>query len=51
MALRRGGAALARGLAAARGLPTRGGGGGPVKFAPAPDRPVRVASSSDASCV
>lgn len=43
MALRQGGRALARGLMQAKAaLPTRGGGGGPIKYAPAPNAPVRL---------
>jgi hypothetical protein len=40
MALRQGGRALARSLMQAKALPQRGGGGGPVKFAPAPNKPI-----------
>ncbi|KAF8056359.1 hypothetical protein HT031_006358 [Scenedesmus sp. PABB004] len=40
MALRQGGRALARGLAQARGLPQRGGGGGPIKYAAPQEKPV-----------
>lgn len=41
MALRQGSRALARSLT--KGLaPTRGGGGGPIKYAPAQDKPVRA---------
>eukprot|EP00775_Hariotina_reticulata_P002410 gene2410-2714_t len=40
MALRQGGRALARSLMQAKSLPTRGGGGGPVKYAPELDKPM-----------
>jgi hypothetical protein len=40
MALRQGVRALARSVIGNKGLVQRGGGGGPVKFAPEPDKPV-----------
>ena len=42
MALRQGASALARSVLQGKSLPLRGGGGGPVKMAPAPDKPVRL---------
>ena len=43
MALRQGARALARSVMQSKVLPTRGGGGGPIKYANAPDKPVRRA--------
>lgn len=40
MALRQGGRALARSLMQAKSLPTRGGGGGPIRYADAPNKQV-----------
>lgn len=42
MALRQGGRALARSLMQAKSLPTRGGGGGPIRYADAPNKQVCV---------
>lgn len=43
MALRQGGRVLIRSLMQAKALPERGGGGGPVKYAPPPNKPVSYA--------
>jgi hypothetical protein len=43
MALRQGARALARSVMQGKLLPMRGGGGGPIKYANAPDKPVRGA--------
>lgn len=40
MALRQGGRALARSIMQAKALPERGAGGGPVKYAPPPNKPL-----------
>lgn len=40
MALRQGVRSLARSVLQAKSLPQRGGGGGPIQYAPAPAKPV-----------
>ena len=51
MALRQGASALARSVLQGKGLPLRGGGGGPVKMAPAPDKPVRCCCLAALPCL